>query len=266
MFIRIAGFISVLVCLLAFTVSGVLAQGATFSSELQIVFSVSVKPADLKADDVRATAEVLAHRLELLEVEGAVVQVVGEKAIQVQMPAIDDPQPIIDALTQTALLELVDFSGLKDQITAMSDSTLLTSAWEADENAAPREGGLNNPLTGEAFETVVTGDDFISVVPALDSSGQWAVQFDLSDEAGERFGEFTEAHIDEPLAIVLDGRVLSIPVIYARLDTHGVIVGNFTEAEVTRLAAQLRAGALPLPLNIKSMETIETVVPPKPAR
>ncbi|MBZ0288327.1 MAG: hypothetical protein K8I30_11990, partial [Anaerolineae bacterium] len=54
--------------------------------------------------------------------------------------------------------------------------------------------------------------------------------------------------------------VLTAPIIQSRLDKQGVISGNFTQAEAKSLAAQLRAGALPLPLTLTSMATVETIV------
>ncbi len=70
------------------------------------------------------------------------------------------------------------------------------------------------------------------------------------------FGPFTGAHVGEPLAIVLDGVVLSAPRINSRLDTGGVIQGNFTQHEAQQLALQLRSGALPIPLRVESAETV----------
>jgi protein-export membrane protein SecD len=58
------------------------------------------------------------------------------------------------------------------------------------------------------------------------------------------------------MAIVLDGVVLSAPVIQAQLSSGGVIEGSFTEAEAKQLALQLRSGALPIPLRVESAETV----------
>jgi preprotein translocase subunit SecD len=226
---------------------------------LQIVFGVSLKPAYLKTEDVRATAEVVARRLEALDIHPYTVQVLGGKAIQVQLPGMEDSQPVIDALMQTALLELVDFSGLNSQVSEFEGSTVLTTGWAANPNLPPREGAKNNPLTDAPFETILTGADFVSVATSLDSIGQWAINFELTDDAAQIFGDFTQAHIGEPLAIALDGQILSIPIVQSRLDKQGVISSNFTESEARRLAAQLRAGALPLPLTLVRVDTIETV-------
>lgn len=256
---RVGWMVLLVMCVSGGMVSG---QDTPAAVALQIVFSVGLKPADLKVDDVRAAAEIVARRLEALEIQPYVVQVLAEKAIQVQIPAVDDPQATIAALSDTALLELVDFSGLRDRATEFENSSVITSAWENNPNLPPRDEGIVNPLTDQAFETVLTGADFVTAqAEAVVTTGQWTITFELTDAAGEHFGAFTEAHINELLAIVLDGRVLSIPIIQARLEKNGVISSNFTADEAKRLAAQLRAGALPLPLKVKSIETLETITP-----
>ena len=70
------------------------------------------------------------------------------------------------------------------------------------------------------------------------------------------FGPFTGARIGEPLAIVLDGEVLSAPTIEARLDTGGVITGQFSEQEAKQLALQLRSGSLAIPLRVETAEQV----------
>ncbi len=81
---------------------------------------------------------------------------------------------------------------------------------------------------------------------------EWFIEFSLQPEGSEVFGPYTESRIGEPMAIVLDGEVLSAPVIQSRLDTGGIITGNFTEEEAKQLALQLRSGALPIPLSVES--------------
>src|SRR5690606_32372003 len=78
------------------------------------------------------------------------------------------------------------------------------------------------------------------------------------DSAGARiFGKFTQTHVGEPFAIVLDGKVLSAPVIREPiLGGSGQISGGFTVEEASDLAALLRAGALPAPLTVIEERTV----------
>jgi preprotein translocase subunit SecD len=89
----------------------------------------------------------------------------------------------------------------------------------------------------------------------------WLIEFQLSPEAAEVMRAFSGSHIGEALAIVLDGQVISAPVIQAELAEYGVITSNYTQDEAETLAALLRVGALPLPLVVESVETVETIEP-----
>ena len=111
-----------------------------------------------------------------------------------------------------------------------------------------------NPLTRQPFITVMTGAGLQAAVAGFDqmSAGSWLIQFELNEDGGAVFGPFTANSIGQPMAIVLDGVVLSAPVIQAELSTGGVITGDFTEEEARTLALQLRSGALPIPLSVES--------------
>lgn len=227
----------------------------------QVTFDVDPTQGAANVDDLRAAAEVIARRLEALEVAPYRVQIVNQASIQVQFPGDQDAQSLIDTLTKTALLEFVDFTGLSDKLPQFPGLMIQTTA-----RASVTEGQVN-PLTSKPFETVLTGAGLKSAQAEVASydPNQWVIPFELTPDAGELFGDYTESHIGEPLAIVLDGQVLSVPVIQTRLDTQAVITGNFTEQEAKQLAAQLRAGALILPLTLSSMETVETILIEQPS-
>src|SRR2546428_561089 len=78
-------------------------------------------------------------------------------------------------------------------------------------------------------------------------------------EAARRFGPFTQQNIGRNMAIVLDHKVNSAPVINGRIDDSGMIEGNFSQESAHELALVLRAGALPA--SIKYLEE-RTVGPP----
>ncbi len=132
---------------------------------------------------------------------------------------------------------------------------------EATQAAAPTavatvEPGVPNPTTGQPFHTVMTGSGLQSAVAQLDQSGKWAIRFELTSEGGQVFGPFTGNAIGKPMAIVLDGIVLSAPTIQARLDTGGTITGQFSQEQAATLALQLRSGSLPIPLRVVTSQTV----------
>ncbi len=117
-----------------------------------------------------------------------------------------------------------------------------------------------NPCTNLPFNTVMTGAGLRDAQARLGGQGgtQYVVGFELNTGSPEAqaFAAHTGANIGQPLAIVLDGEVLSAPIIQARLDDGGEITGNFTREEAITLAVQLRSGALPVSLSIESREQV----------
>src|SRR5947207_1880866 len=85
---------------------------------------------------------------------------------------------------------------------------------------------------------VVTGRDLRSAVETRNTSnpGMWQVNFTLSPEAAKRFGPFTEQNIGNKMAIVLDHKVQSAPVINGRIEDTGMIEGTFSQDSAHELA------------------------------
>lgn len=105
-------------------------------------------------------------------------------------------------------------------------------------------------LTGDRLESATAGRD-----PQFNQS---QVQFELSRAGGRSFSQFTGQHVGDLLAIVLDGRVQSAPVIRDRIGARGQIdMGSGTPLEeASDLALVLRAGALPAKINIIEERTV----------
>jgi preprotein translocase subunit SecD len=82
------------------------------------------------------------------------------------------------------------------------------------------------------------------------------VSFSLNQDGARKFGAFTQANIGRQLAIVLDNRVQSSPVIQSRIDDEGRITGNFTNQEAQDLSLKLRSGALPANLTYLEERTV----------
>jgi protein-export membrane protein SecD len=242
---------------------------------LRVLLAAELPPGSYSIEDLRQAANNVSRRVNALGVGEATVQVQGANRILVELPGIRDPEQAVATIQKTALLEFVDFGGLNfSQVEQLIGQRILTteqfliqqqreaaSTAETSAEAAPEPGtaepvALPSPLTGQPFQTVITGAGLQAAAATFDPSGEWIIQFDLTGEAGETFGPFTESRIGQPMAIVLDGIVLSAPTIQARLDTGGVISGSFTEDEAKELALQLRSGALPIPLRVETAETV----------
>ena len=86
--------------------------------------------------------------------------------------------------------------------------------------------------------------------PTFDRNNSPSVSFQLSALGGKKFGRVTGKHIGRAFAIVLDGKVVSAPVIQSQIFSSGQITGNFSTQETNDLALVLRSGALPAPMII----------------
>jgi preprotein translocase subunit SecD len=102
----------------------------------------------------------------------------------------------------------------------------------------------------------LTGDYLEDARVGFDRQQRPIVNFRFNAEGGRLFGELTTQHLKEQLAIVLDHRVYSAPVIQSRITTRGQISGRFSSQEAADLAVVLRAGALSVPVVIEEERTV----------
>lgn len=104
---------------------------------------------------------------------------------------------------------------------------------------------------------VVSGEQLVDAQPDRDQNGRPAVSFRFNPQGGRAFGLYTAENIGNPFAIVLDGEVISAPVIQSHIPGgSGIITGRFTVEETSRLAILLRAGALPAEMDFLEERTI----------
>ena len=129
---------------------------------------------------------------------------------------------------------------------------------EPTPSAGPAGTPAATPTTEpRVFHTVMTGAELKGAVVSRDQAGQYVVEFTLTESGSAIFAEFTSGHVGDPLAIVLDHRVLSAPTIQdAITQGTGIITGNFTAEEANSLAVQLRYGSLPIPLKVAESKTV----------
>lgn len=126
-----------------------------------------------------------------------------------------------------------------------------------DPNATPgatpgATGAMATPAsspTGPTYETIIEGKDLADAFPQTDQTGNLVVGFKLDGASASRFGEWTQGHTGQYLAIVVDKRVISSPRINSRIDQNGQIEG-LTRDEVKNLTVQLKSGRLAVPLEL----------------
>ena len=100
-------------------------------------------------------------------------------------------------------------------------------------------------------QAMMTGESLVNAQAQTDQFNRPIVAFELNRRAGRRFEKSTGDHIGDKMAIVLDDRVFTAPVINGAINTRGQIeLGSATMEDASELALVLRAGALPAPLHI----------------
>jgi preprotein translocase subunit SecD len=200
-------------------------------------------------DQLQAAADVLTTRLHALGIDStATVDPVEPFTITVALPQSNDPARLINLLTRPAYLELVDFSSVQHP----GDYIGKRIIWTTGQAARTIQGSYAelDPQTGQPFPTILDGAAVIEA-SASEASGQWLVQITLNDTGKTALAQFTRDHIGKALAIVVDGLVISAPIINAEISGgQAVIAGNFTEQEAHDLAAQIESQPLPISLQL----------------
>ncbi len=216
-------------------------QGGT-----RIVLEAERRPGvEVTPDKVDAAMRVIENRIDALGVAEPLLQRQGQDRILVEFPGLQDPQRAKELIGRTALLEFVDTD---------HQSLPRGAEWLPDNRRVRMPDGqvVNLPK-----KVVVTGADLRDARAEFDQQSlQWLVRFRFAGEGARKFEEHTGRSIGEYLTIVLDNRVLSSPVIRARIPGEGVIEGSFTAEEARDLAILLRGGALPVPVRPVEERTV----------
>jgi len=202
--------------------------------------------------------ETIRNRIDQFGVSEPIIQRQGLTNILIQLPGIQDPGRAKDIIGKTALLEF-----------KLVDDT--ANVEEAVKSGAPpgREVLYGHGGRGEGVGTekqpyvlearaLMTGEYIqdARVRPAEQLSGA-SVELVLNSAGGRLFEQITAANVKRRLAIVLDNRVYSAPVIQERIGGgRASITGNFDIKEARDLSIVLRAGALPAPVEIAEERTV----------
>jgi preprotein translocase subunit SecD len=201
---------------------------------------------------VKKGLETINNRVDQFGVSEPMIQRQGIEGdrILIQLPGVDDPERVKKIIKSTALLEFREVM----QGPAPDRPSLLAGYAGLPPSGGEVVTGTRTGYSGEDLgrsyylvkkSSIITGRELRSARRSQDEYGMSIVQFDLVPSAADKFGEYTGSHIGTPMAIVLDGNVMSAPTIRARITDSGIIEGNFSVEEAEDLSLVLRAGALP---------------------
>jgi preprotein translocase subunit SecD len=185
----------------------------------------------------------------------------GDNRILVELPGVVDPErakAIIGKTAQLELKEVIDFAYSKEELLKRYPDGLPEGTEILPGVPEKRDGQVIQEWYLVKKTPLITGAMLKDARATVDQGGKPAVNFELTSEGAKIFGEATAKMIGKRLAIVLDNKVISAPVIRSRISSSGQITGDFTTEEANDLAVVLRAGALPAPVKILE----ETVIGP----
>ena len=166
----------------------------------------------------------------------------GNNRILVELPGLDDPMRVKSLLGKTANLTFRFVTNNENDNFGVEKLKY--------------EDGVEEAIVSKRI--IISGDNLLDAQPKMDTqTNQTIVSFSLDRVGAKRFGKATSTGIGKQLAIVLDGKIISAPVIRDTIASgSGQISGGFTFQSATDLALLLRSGALPAPLDIIEERTV----------
>lgn len=197
---------------------------------------------------VGQSLEVIRKRIDEVGTTEPVIQRQGQDRVLVQVPGFDDSGRLKDLISQTARLtfHMVYPSMTADQARAqgLPPGTMIL----------PSADGFDELI----FEDIsLGGEQLVDSQPSFDEQGRSVVTFRFNTQGAITFGEITSQNVGRRFAIVLDGQVITAPVINQPITGgSGQISGTFTPQTANDLSVLLRAGALPATLDVVEERTV----------
>ncbi len=197
---------------------------------------------ELKNSSQDQALEIVRRRIDEIGTNEPNILKRGNDRVLVELPGLDDPKRIKSLLGKTANLTFRFVSN--DNQDSFGVEKL------------KHENGIDEDFVSKRI--ILSGDNLLDAQPRMDNqNNETVVSFTLDRVGAKRFGKATSTNIGRQLAIILDGKIISAPVIRDTIASgSGQISGGFTFQSATDLSLLLRSGALPAPLNIIEERTV----------
>ncbi len=197
---------------------------------------------ELKTSSQDQALEIVRRRIDEIGTNEPNILKRGNDRILVELPGLDDPMRIKSLLGKTANLT---FRFVTNDNNDSFGAEKLKFENSTDEAVVSKR-------------IILSGENLLDAQPRMNNeTNETVVSFTLDRVGAKRFGKATSTGIGKQLAIVLDGKIISAPVIRDTIASgSGQISGGFTFQSATDLALLLRSGALPAPLNIIEERTV----------
>ncbi|EFC91927.1 protein-export membrane protein SecD [Dethiosulfovibrio peptidovorans DSM 11002] len=230
----------------------------------------------LTGDSVERLLAVLRNRVDQYGVSEPLIQREGQDRVIVDLPGVENPEQALELIGKTALLEfrqvLQATSALppkaqRENYDSDEEYQAAVSRWnEVKADRDELESRLRSEASSESGAVVgsdeagriyllgpvyVGGKDLKDAKATYDNLGRPVVSLEFNDDGAKLFDSATAENVGNQIAIVLDGTVVSAPVVQERISGGAAqISGRFTPEEARNLAIMLRAGALPVPVDV----------------
>jgi len=255
-------------------------QGLDLQGGLQVLLEAR-PPSGSSVDKgtLDGTRDTLERRVNALGVSEPLIQTRGSNQIVVELPGVANPEQAVAVLQQTAQLEIIDpngaqlFAGMPVKTTLSEQRAASAATPSASPGASPAATPASTPggtldnlavvaaetptpsADGPVYQTIISGSQLKDAYATTGQNGQWVVAFELNSDAASKFYDYTSQHIGQTIGFVLDGQVISAPVLRGAISGQGQIDG-MTAPQANDLALQLKAGALGVPLEVVSSQTV----------
>lgn len=193
-----------------------------------------------KKDATQSVVDVIERRVNVLGVSEPVVQsakIENKENVIVELPGIKKISEATNLIGKTAQLEF----------------------WEIGDSEIPEQNlSENEDYTPSWNPTQLNGSNLKrSQVEFDQTSGTPHIAITFNDDGKDLFAEITKRNIGKPVAIVLDGNIISAPTVQSEItDGNAIITGQFTLEDAKNLSKLLNAGALPVPIKLVEQRNI----------
>lgn len=233
--------------------------GLDLQGGMQLVLEAQdTKERAVDSEAIAGSMDVIRNRLNGMGTSEVSIRSKGQKQIVVEIPGVKDTQRALDLIGQTAQLEFVEaewappgIEGLpkEDREVLIGEGHLYYMETET------KEGLVKTPII--LRNTVLTGANLKNALPGTSQYGAPVVNIEFDAEGSKLFHDITTKHTGKPLAILLDKHIISAPNINEPISGgKAQISGHFSIEEMRDLVIKLKAGALPVPVEIVSNKVI----------
>lgn len=246
-------------------------KGLDLAGGVRVVLRAKVeelgKGESWKADrDLPGVVRVLRNRVDKLGVSEPQIYPKGKDQIVVELPMLKNVDEAVQRLQGTARMEFRHLKFVKDKRHPTAKYEMVTSKDKTGSDVVEFLDAQGNTVKAEKViaesPMIMTGNDILpNSNGTVGSNYGSVVAIEFNSDGRKKFADFTRRNVDEYLAIVLEGKILSAPVIKVPiLDGKAIIEGSFTADEAQKLAGYINAGALPVPLEVIQSQKVEATL------